>query len=371
MTFAFFILSIIIAAIASSKFNSRADILRVYSSFVIALLLTLLWYAPQIFTENMIYLRWKILDPLFYSIFFTFPIIFLLVLFIMITALHSRKLKTRSKRVNRLIPFLFIFTAVFLLLIGIDAKLIEPNWIDVSYTNINTKKWHGNSIPLKIVQLSDLHIEKLGYREKAALEIIDNLKPDIILLTGDYINLTEKGQEAALAKKFMDSLEAPYGVYAVSGNWDNKSVLKELTRGNNVTLMDGDAISISTKSGAIRLSGISWDEVLRDKPNFPHGVIGSADEFNILLTHMPYITHKAPKGLDLILAGHTHGGQVRIPFMKYVIEGTRLEQKQLQGMTRLENGELLYINRGLGMQGEDTPRIRFRCRPEISVFNIK
>ena len=89
------------------------------------------------------------------------------------------------------------------------------------------------------------------------------------------------------------------------------------------------------------------------------------------MSHMPESAQYAGPGVDLVLAGHTHGGQVRIPGIGPVITMSRIPRNQAAGLTKLPSGVLLYVNRGIGMEGGSAPRIRFLCRPEIAVFTIR
>ncbi|MFQ3548492.1 MAG: hypothetical protein SNJ70_01905 [Armatimonadota bacterium] len=93
--------------------------------------------------------------------------------------------------------------------------------------------------------------------------------------------------------------------------------------------------------------------------------------YNVVICHYPDISINPPKWADLILSGHTHGGQVRLPFIGPLVTFSRVSRDNAAGMSEMPNGGILYVNRGLGMESDPTPRIRFLCRPEISVFDLK
>lgn len=345
---------------------------RLYASLLMASIISAIWYVPQLFAQSRFLFAWKALTPTFQLICYVFPILFLMFMAVFMTLGIRRSSRRKvSGAVNIVHPFALVFVTSFLLLTGIYANYIEPKWIEVTNVSIHAPEWHIGSKPLKVLQLSDLHIEKIGYTEKHALEIVRTEKPDLILLTGDYIggSPTDK-KELHSVKRFLGSLSAPYGVYAVDGNWESPSAMRELINDTDIRNIAGRSLLINTKSGLLQLSGISWNESIKTHPKFPYGCVGSKNEFSILLCHRPWTALKAPSGIDLILSGHTHGGQVRLPFMKYFTHGTRLDGKFDTGLFRINNRDLLYINRGLGTHGTMSPRIRFQCRPEITIFTI-
>ncbi|MHB0999503.1 MAG: metallophosphoesterase [Armatimonadota bacterium] len=309
---------------------------------------------------------WRVIEPMVELLCFVLPLLFLLFYVILMFPKNTGKSNRRSNVNGRLLSIVMLTAAFDLLLMGTYAYLIEPNWLEVTQTDITTSKWRQDTKPLKIVQLSDLHIEKFGYREKRTISMVNNLKPDIIVLTGDYKNF-DKGVSAV--RLFFQSLNAKFGVYAVDGNWTPMPSVEKLTSGTGVSLLNYDNIDVDTDSGRLRLIGIPWHEARWHKPHIPLKRVRQ-DEYVILLCHMPNIARNTPDAIDLVLSGHTHGGQVRIPFVESIIDMPNIHKNRLAGLIKLDNGKLMYVTRGIGMEGGWAPRIRFRCRPEISVITI-
>jgi len=220
----------------------------------------------------------------------------------------------------------------------------------------------------KIIQLSDLHIVKLGEREQRAAQLVTEAQPDLIVLTGDYVTddgITPGPQRwrdcTEEAVRFLQPLKAPYGKYAVMGNWDNPEVMARLDQAGAATCLDNKAIALTKGGERIWLAG-TWvakggrEEAVRRMPR---------GETCILLAHYPEVAREvAPLGVDLILAGHYHGGQVNFPFTGPVCGRST---PCVAGLYHVGDS-LLYVSRGLGMH---TAAVRFRCRAEVTVLTLR
>lgn len=241
---------------------------------------------------------------------------------------------------------------------------IEPYWIDVKTVTLHTHKLKNTS--LRIVQISDLHCEMKLRNEKKLAGIINPLKPDIIVFTGDGLNLREA---LPVFQETLNQLKASIGKYAVQGNLDvwyrRKLNLFEHT---GFTVLDENSIEISKNGELFFISGVATDntrtyeQLLTNLPD---------TAFSIFLCHYPgLIENLSEFNVDLYLAGHTHGGQVALPFYGALITLARHGKKYEAGKYVVGN-TTLYINRGIGMEGGRAPRVRFMSRPEITVFDIK
>ena len=367
MLFIIFIVAIIAAIKITNRFTYQITVKRLIASLALSGVISIIWYSQQLLNRSDMGLKWQVIGPTFQLICFIFPLFFLSIFSILLFIKPKIAARRKMNRPGIIFSFLMFFFTIESMMFGFYAHYIEPNWIEVTHTSIKTSKWEKSAQSLKIVQLSDLHIEKLGYRENRAIEIIRELKPDIIVLTGDYGNRTNA---IPRVQTFFGSLSAKYGVYTVDGNWTPLPSAKVLVEGTDVVMLDNENMKIKTNSGILRLIGLRWGGGRSDNPNIPMAGVGNHDEFSILMCHLPDIMFHSPPGIDLILAGHTHGGQVRIPFLEGSAEVTRLQRNRLAGLMELSDGTRMYINRGLGMEGGPAPRIRFRCRPEISVITI-
>lgn len=275
----------------------------------------------------------------------------------------------KFKRQSKPFPFSNKFTIVLhsLAIIGILCFLygyfIEPYWIQVNTFAIKTEKLSNTSF--KIVHISDMHCDKKMRNEKKVVELINAIKPDIIVYTGDSLNTS-----AALPafKNTMKNLKAKIAKLAVLGNFDvwYWSHL-DLFGGTGFKVLGQQSFTANKNNEAIHFYGLnvehasSYRQVLKNT---------SSAKFNILLYHYPDLIESLKNlNIDLYLAGHTHGGQVAIPFYGTITTLSKFGKKYEAGKYIVEN-TILYINRGIGMEGKMVPRVRFCARPEITVYNI-
>jgi predicted MPP superfamily phosphohydrolase len=269
---------------------------------------------------------------------------------------------------------IYFSVGIVVLLLGFFIKAYtDTNTIEVTQYTIENSPLGAVLGGVKVVQLSDLHLKKVGLREKKVLEILKAEQPDLILLTGDYIHF--KGPyEPVMA--FFSQLRAPLGVYGVLGNTDyyneNGSCIlchqeksKTLKKGSPYFLRNS-AFQLRIKGKTLFLIGV--DDPVNKKADVRAALKGvEGRDPAIFLAHSPELFEEAVEnGLDLVLSGHTHGGQ---------IAGIGLLQKILPLDPSLEllkgffqkGRTLMFVNRGLGTSYLP---FRFGVKPEITFFKF-
>jgi uncharacterized protein len=250
-----------------------------------------------------------------------------------------------------------------------DAFLVEPNWIQVRRSVEYLRPLRSTVPDVTLVHLSDLHIGQLGMRERRAIDLINQAHPDLIVITGD---LTRSGSSPHALGVFLSSLHARHGVFMVWGNhdhWDGAATGwgPEVVRGARVTILDNESRRIDLPRGHFYLAGVDdpitgHDNLRRAMAHVPHRAP------TILLAHTPEIVRSLGHwGINLVLAGHTHGGQVRLPWIGalWVPYGTR---DFLDGWFDVDHGARLHVNPGLGMSWLP---VRFLCRPVIDLITLR
>ncbi|HYX34357.1 MAG TPA: metallophosphoesterase [Oligoflexus sp.] len=262
---------------------------------------------------------------------------------------------------------------VFLSLLGtgtlvfIYAAFIEIEWLEITTHRL---AWDGLQQPIKILHVSDLHFRKVERRlDRTILAAMASLKPDLIVITGDSL---DKRSSATSVRDFFSQLKAPLGVWVVPGNWDYWSEMK--TQGDNrlpgvldglsnIKLLQNEAVPI-----AENLWLVGMDDEIAGQPDQAKGWSKVPSAAGVIgLLHAPEgVRHFTDPRARLLLAGHTHGGQVRLPFFGplWLPPGSG---SFVQGWYDLRQGTRLYVNRGIGNSLWD---IRFLCRPEIAVFEL-
>jgi len=244
---------------------------------------------------------------------------------------------------------------------------IEPFNLKVTELKLPAAQFYPER-PLRILQISDLHVEYTSPREREVIERVTQLQPDLIVLTGDYLNLdyTTDPETIAQARLVLEQLHAPLGVYAVKGSVpvDTPEVMRQLFAGTSIRVLDGETQRIRLPLGDLYLLGVPVAP--GDAGTLKQLAAGlSQGGYKVLLYHTPDLIETASAlGIDLYLAGHTHGGQIRLPFYGAVFTSSRYGKRYESGEYRV--GEtLLYVSRGVGMEGGHMPRIRFLAPPEL------
>ncbi len=260
--------------------------------------------------------------------------------------------------------------------IYIDAQYVEPNWIKVDRLVIKNGKFSDGLNKLKMVLISDLHIKGYGFREWDMVRKVNALKPDVILIAGDF--LSDRKYLPVLAS-ILSKLDAKKGVYGVLGDNDIDAFgvsgieeFKSVLESAGVHILDNSNVRIPVNGGAnIRIIGITSCKPSKEAVMSAYSGVDMSDP-KIVLSHYPENVDSGyfnAGNTDLLLAGGTHGGQVGIPFFVHLFYRDE-EIKYLSGLFRV-NGVNLYVNRGIATVGDtNVDTVRFLCRPEITVIEL-
>lgn len=254
------------------------------------------------------------------------------------------------------------------------AREIEPNMLDVHYVDIHSRKTPTAFEGYKILQFSDTHIG-FQYTVDQFAELIDKinqLEPDMIVFTGDLIDNPRIYQLDDRLIPLLDKLNAKDGKFWIYGNHDHggygTEMLMDIFQQSGFELLQNDHRQINKNGDMIYLAGI--DDVLLGRPDIEQAIAGIDNEqLTILLAHEPdYADIAKDYPIDFQLSGHSHGGQVQIPFIGYIYT-PHLAEKYVEGAYTIGNSPLqLFVSRGIG-----TTRLpyRFFCKPEITMYQLR
>jgi len=253
--------------------------------------------------------------------------------------------------------------AVALVAVAVDAFLIEPYWLEVSHVRLATAKV---TRPVRIVVLADLQTDVFGPYEREVLRRVVDQQPDLILLAGDYLHVggAKRRVLGDRLNAYLDELgfSAPAGVFAVRGNVDSDD-WKDIFAGLPVTAVEATR---SFELDDLRLTCLGRGDSFNPGLEVP----GRGDDhFHLVLGHSPNFAMGRIEA-DLLVAGHTHGGQVRLPWIRPLITLSRVPRGWAAGLTKLPGGARLLVSRGTGMERGCAPRMRFLCRPELVVIDL-
>ena len=238
---------------------------------------------------------------------------------------------------------------------------VEPKRLTVTYYSIETPKI-AKGERVRIVHLADLHVRQNGPRERALPELVRSLNPDLILHTGDFFG-PMTGLEPVIVR-VLRSWNVPQ--YACEGNLDCLGDFYGVMKKAGVTVLADRIAQQNVRSARFSIAGfpsLGEDFIHRKLMELPR------DTFNIVLYHHPQgfpETWGTPA--DLMLAGHTHGGQVRLPWYGALITFDEFG-KRWEGGFYDENGVKLVVSRGIGCE-PSVPEVRFLCPPEVDVIDL-
>lgn len=257
------------------------------------------------------------------------------------------------------------------------STLHEPFALATSHRSIESPGLPGQTPPLRLLHLSDLHVERLTSREAKLLELIEQAQPDLIVITGDYLNLSYVDDPTARAevRKVLAKITAPYGVYATLGSppVDRRETTPSLFDGLPIRLLRDEVAVLHLADGRkLSLIGMDCDHDLKGDVEVFQNLIELAppDSAKILLYHSPELMPTVRNfPIDLYLCGHTHGGQIRLPLYGAILTSSALG-KQYEMGPYIEQDTTLYISRGIGLEGLSAPRMRLLCPPEIILWTL-
>lgn len=267
-------------------------------------------------------------------------------------------------------PRRIIITFILLILL-FYAYFIEPNWIEIKSVPLTLPNLAREFNNYRLVQISDIHISK--WMTQKRLNYIFNLvnaqNPDLIVLTGDFISRRQQ-RFVPLLSKTIGQLSAPDGKIAVLGNhdyWSDAEAIDQALTQNQIINLRNAVTSIPKGDSKLYIAGV--DDIMVGKDRIDQVLANlPADGAAILLAHEPDFadTSAATQKFDLQLSGHSHAGQLRLPFLPPPVL-PELGRKYYTGLYDLGNMQV-YTNRGIGMTGF---HLRFNARPEITVFNLR
>jgi predicted MPP superfamily phosphohydrolase len=202
------------------------------------------------------------------------------------------------------------------------------------------------------------------------------LRPDVILLPGDLFQrgrATTDGEIAAM-RALLGRLSAPGGVYVVQGNCDSRKTIGQFTEGTDVRLLFNEIVCVAVRDRWVTIGGVELRatseaiDTVRRLESLPEGA-----DVRLLVSHYPDYVYglSADSRVDLIVSGHTHGGQIQVPFLGPLLTLSDVPRQVAGGGLHELDGRRLYVSRGVGCERGQAPRVRFCCPPEISLITLE
>jgi predicted MPP superfamily phosphohydrolase len=265
--------------------------------------------------------------------------------------------------------------SMVVLVLAIWGFVVEPASLLNEDYEIAVPRWPVGCDGLRLAVLADLHVgspfNRLGKLD-SIIATTERARPDLVLLAGDYVIHGVAGGQFTPPETIAASLRrlsAPLGVWAVLGNhdwWYDAPRVRSALEGVGIPVLEDTATKLTSGSCSLWLAGIGdfWE----GRHDVGAALAGTTDEAAVLaFTHNPDVFPDVPERVSLTIAGHTHGGQVHVPFIGRPVVPSRFGERYAAGHV-VEDGRHLFVSTGIGTS---IVPVRFRVPPEISVLTIR
>jgi predicted MPP superfamily phosphohydrolase len=253
---------------------------------------------------------------------------------------------------------------------------VAPYRLGVERAEVQVPPERRGSDPVRVGVLSDLQTTHVtGYEQRAVTKLL-GLRPDLILIPGDIFQGSDRQFEAQLPafRRLLGRLRAPGGVYAVRGDTDRDDRLDRLVVGTDIEILDYEVVGTTVGDRTIRIGG---NELLWAPPPAvamrEELMASSPEDIRILLSHRPDVVLLLPEdaGVDLTVAGHTHGGQIALPVLGPLVTFSRVSRSVARGGLHEVGGNEIFVSSGVGMARLDAPQVRLLTRPAVGLVVLR
>ncbi len=254
------------------------------------------------------------------------------------------------------------------------AQFIAPYEVELEQATVHVPAERVGESPVVVGVLSDMQMARVTEHERSAVRRLMSHTPDIILLPGDIFEGSPDGfrEELPEIQQLLSLLHAPGGVWIVPGDGDGYRRFDLVTLGTDARILRDEVVDVRVRDRRVRILGLAQDgDQDAALPGFE--ALPGEDDIRIVLVHRPRAVETLAQDsrVDLVVAGHTHGGQVAFPFVGPVFVGSPLPYEVAAGGLHDLEGRQLYVSRGLGMERHQSPQIRFLSPPEITLLTLR
>ncbi len=259
--------------------------------------------------------------------------------------------------------------------LGAFATFVEPARLVTEELAIPLRPEREGGDPLRVAVLADIQSCEVTERLHEAVRRTMLFEPHVILLPGDLMQCSSRAERLENTPAFREllrPLSAPMGVWFVLGNTDQPDTVRDILAGTNVELLQDETRRLGHGDRRLLLAGADFAS---RSAVFVRGLERHADdgEIVVLLAHYPDVMHDLERDsrVDLVVAGHTHGGQVNVPFFGPPITLSSVPRRVAAGGYHQVEGVRIYVSRGIGCERASAPRIRLNCPPELTLLTLE
>ena len=262
--------------------------------------------------------------------------------------------------------------------VGVYATLVEPFRLRLETARVPVAAGREGRGAIRIGVMTDFQTDQVTDYERGAVDRLMAQRPDVILLPGDVFQGDDDAfdRELPALRALLGRLAAPGGVYLVPGDVDRPvGRVHRLAEGTNITPLVNEVVSVTVGDRKVTIGGLDLDYRAWGAQSVVHRLetLGGEGDIRILFAHRPdaVLSLRESSRIDLVVAGHTHGGQVVIPFYGPPMTLSDVPRRMAAGGLHAIWGNAIYVSRGVGCERGQAPRIRFLCPPEISLLTLE
>lgn len=262
------------------------------------------------------------------------------------------------------------FAALTIVLLGVWGTHIVPNWLDTDVVAVTAPVQE----PIRIGVLADMQTPNVGKHEWNAVEALIEQQPDLVLVPGDFFQGRPDVIQAA-TPEFIELLESLVNevevVAVVSGDSDATTLLTPMVDAAGAIYVDNQVQELTVRGQQVRLAGVSVFTTPTRLATIA-ALSQPSDSLTILLSHRPDVVYELPVGsdVDLIVSGHTHGGQISVPFFGPPVTFSDIPRDIAAGGLGLINNFPVYVSTGVGLERLEAPQVRFGVRPSVGIIDV-
>lgn len=269
--------------------------------------------------------------------------------------------------------------AVVLLLpapVGVYATHIAPYRLRVERVPVRIDAARAGEEPVTVAVLSDLQTLGVGRHERAAVQAVLDADPDVILIPGDLFQgrYAQLQRAAPELRALLATLEAPGGVYFVEGDVDRAERMEALLAGTGIEVLDDQVVRVEVRDRVVLIGGTRKDYDTADAERVRSELAAAAggEAITVLMSHRPDTVLLLPpsSGVDLTVAGHTHGGQIALPGIGPLVTLSGVPRHVGAGGLHQVDGNPIYVSPGVGMERGQAPQLRFGVPPTVAILEL-
>jgi predicted MPP superfamily phosphohydrolase len=287
-------------------------------------------------------------------------------------------LRRRAGKANTLTPAVALSAVAGLAIapLAAYASFVEPYRLVVERAEVPAPQLAAGQT-VTVAVLADLQFNRVTAHEHAAVDLALAADPDLIVLPGDLFQGARDQFNAELPqiRELLSRLHAHGGVYIVAGNVDVPERIRRAVAGTSIRFLENEIAEIEVDGMRMAVAGLTDDFTTpAARACLNRLTVHARDRaFALLLSHRPdtVLSLNTDHAVDLLVSGHTHGGQVALPWFGPPITLSQAPRRVCAGGLHRVGGQRIYVSRGVGCERGHAPRIRFNCPPEVSVLTLR